>query len=92
MPPVLNVAFDKLPRGRAQQMLARDFAVGDAQRHHVLELVAETVRAAQLIKRRARPDAARQRLIEQPAIHQHIHGRIGRGDLHGARACRPSGP
>src|SRR5580704_11548667 len=30
MPPMLNIAFDKLPRGGAQKMFARDFAVGDA--------------------------------------------------------------
>ena len=35
----------------------------DHQRHHVLQLIAEAVRAAGLIERRARPHAARQRLV-----------------------------
>ena len=68
MPPVLHVAFDELARGGAQQVLARDAGVATLKRHHILELVAETIGAAQLIERGARPDAARERLIEQPAI------------------------
>ena len=70
-------------------MLARDFGFGDAQGHPVLELVAETVRAAQLIERCSRPDTRRQRLIEQPAIHENVHGRLGRGDLHGVEQVVP---
>ena len=43
---------------------------GDHERHHVLELVAEAVGAARLVERRARPDAAGERLVEQPAVEQ----------------------
>ena len=64
-------------------------ALGDAQRHHILELVAESICTAQLIECRARPYTACQRLVEQPAIHEHIHGRIGRVDLHGAEHVVP---
>src|SRR5205814_1750668 len=38
------------------------------QRHGILELVAEAVRAACLIEGRSGPHAADERLIEQPAI------------------------
>ena len=90
MPPVLNVAFDKLARGGAQQMFARDTSFRDAERHHVLKLVAETVRAAQLIERRARPYAASERLVEQPAIEHQIHARIGRRHLDRAEHVVPA--
>ena len=71
-------------------MLARDFTLGDAQSHPILELVTESIRAAQLIESRPRPNTTRQRLVEQPAIHEHIHGRIGCGDLHGAEHVVPT--
>ena len=42
------------------------------QRQHVLQLIAETECAARLIRTAARPDAAAERLIEQPAVHDQI--------------------
>src|SRR5439155_16586766 len=47
------------------------------------------IRAAYLIESRARPDTAGQRLVEQPAIQQHIHGRLGCGDLYGTEHIVP---
>src|SRR5580704_13522217 len=82
MPPVLDVALGELTCRSAQQMFARDGSFGDGERHAVLELIAETVCAAQLVKRRARPDSARESLIEQPAIQQDIHAGIWRRDLY----------
>ena len=87
---MLNVTLDKLARSCAQQMFASHASLCDAQRHHVLELIAEAVRAAQLIKSCARPYAAAQRLIEQPAIEQQVHARIGRRDLHCAEHVVPA--
>ena len=89
MPPVLNVTFDKLARCGAQQMFARDISFRHAERHHVLELVAETVCAAQLIERRTGPHAATERLVEQPAIEHEIHAGIGRRDLDRAEQVVP---
>ena len=40
-PPVLDVALSELPRRCPQQMLARGFGLGYAQRHHVLQLIAK---------------------------------------------------
>ena len=48
------------------------------QRHAVLQLVAKAVGAARLIERRARPDAAGERLVEQPAVQHDVHGPVGR--------------
>ena len=39
---------------------------------------------------RPRPEAAGQRLVEQPAVEHDVHRAVGRPDLDGARACRPS--
>ena len=70
-------------------MLARDARVRDAQSHSILELVAETISSAQLVERRARPDARGQRLVEQPAIHEDVHGGFRSSDLHGAQQAVP---
>ncbi len=80
-PPMLHVAFCELARRRSQQMFARDFRPRHAQRHHVLELVAETVCAARLIEAGARPDPAGQRLVGQPAVQENVQRAIGRFDL-----------
>src|ERR1700719_2390958 len=63
-------------------MLARNIALSEAERHYVLQLVSESVRAAQLIECRPRPNTGCQGLIEQPAIHENIHGRLWGSYLH----------
>ena len=83
-PPMLHVALDELPRRGAQQVLARHRRPRGDQRHAVLQLVAEAVGAARLIERRAGPDAAGQRLIQQPAVQHDVHRTVGR--LHLDRA------
>ena len=70
-------------------MRPSDISVRDHQRHHVLELIAKAVRAARLIKRRSRPDAAGQRLVEQPAVEHDVHAAIRRLDLHRAENVVP---
>src|SRR5205085_6739471 len=57
----------------AQEMFARHRWSRQRKCHPVLKLVAETISAARLIKRRSRPQAADQRLIEQPAIEHDVH-------------------
>ena len=89
-PPMLHVAFDELPRGGAQQMRARQSGPRHAERHHVLQLIAEAVGAAGLVEAGARPQAARQRLVEQPAVQHDVHRAVRRPHLHGAEQSRPS--
>ena len=74
MPPVLHVPFAELARGGAQQMLAQQRRLGMHQGHRVLQLVAEAERAARLVKSRARPHAAGERLVDQPAVGQEVDG------------------
>src|SRR5262245_21270332 len=89
MPPVLYVALLELPRRRAQQVLARQLGPAVNQGHDVLELVAKAVGAARLIIRRARPEPATQRLVQQPAIDEQIERAVGRRDLDGAEYLVP---
>ena len=63
----------------------------DHERHHVLELVAESVGAARLVEGGARPDAAGERLVEQPAVEQQVHGAVRRRHLDGAEHVVPLG-
>ena len=52
---MLDVAFEKLVRRTAQQVLAYQRRRGVDQRHHVLKLIAEAEGAARLIERGAPP-------------------------------------
>ena len=60
---MLHVAFAELTRGSAQQMLAGQGWLGMHQRHHILQLIAESIRAAGLIKPCAAPEPAAKGLI-----------------------------
>ncbi len=83
--------------GGAQQMFAGEVGAAHAQRHHVLQLVAETVGAAGLVIGRARPQPAASDLVQQPVVEQDVHRAIGRAHLHGVEHvvplrgdCRPA--
>src|SRR5208283_2070193 len=67
-PPMLDIAFDELSRSGAQEMLAGQVGPRCRERHAVLQLIAEAIGAAGLIESGPRPDAAAQRLVEQPAV------------------------
>ncbi len=62
------------------------------QCHRILQLVAEAERAAGLVIAAARPHAAGQGLIQQPAVGQHIERFIRRFHLHRAQAVVPELP
>ena len=89
MPPVLHVAFEELARRAAQQVLARERGSACTSAIDVLQLVAEAEGAARLVVAAARPQAAGQRLVEQPAVGQHVEGAVGRLDLHRAERALP---
>ncbi len=57
MPPVLHVTSDKLAGSSPQNMFSRDFTTSRRKRHDVLELVAESISTAQLVKSGASPNA-----------------------------------
>src|SRR5690348_4220176 len=70
---MLNIALDKLSSGGAEEMLTCHRGSRQRKCHSVLKLVAETVSAACLKKRGSSPNAADERLIEQPAIEHDVH-------------------
>ena len=71
---------------------AREVRRGQQEREHVLQLIPEPERAARLIERRASPDAAGQRLVEEPVVEHQIHRAVGCGDLHRAEQRSPEAP
>src|SRR6202140_4942707 len=89
MPPVLDIAGYKLAGSGPQEMSPCVSPGSRSQSHDVLELVAESKRAAQLIKSCSCPHPGRKRLIEEPSIGKQIHGSIGRRNLHGIQNFIP---
>ena len=89
VPPVLHVPFDELPAGGPQQVRACDRGRGMAERQHVLDLIAEAEGAARLEVPRARVDAARQRLVQQPRVHHRVERVVGRPHLHRIQQACP---
>src|SRR3990167_665413 len=70
MPPMLDITLLEL-MGRAQkEMLTHEPRLGVDERHHVLQLVAETEGAPRLVVSAAGPKTARERLVQEPAIGQ----------------------
>ncbi len=49
-PPMLEIPFDKLPGGGAQDMLARNVWARGEERHRILQLIAETIGPAGLVE------------------------------------------
>src|SRR5665213_2953672 len=90
MPPMLDVALDELSRGGTQQMLARHLRLRCTKRHHVLELIAKAIGATDLVTSRARPDPARESLVQEPAVEQNVHRPIRRVHLHRAKDGIPA--
>ena len=79
-PPMLDVALDELSRRRRAEDARGSTRVATRERHAVLQLIAETIGAAGLIKPRTRPNAAAQRLVEQPAVEHEVHRPVRRLD------------
>src|SRR3989441_7516363 len=92
VPPVLDVALDELPRGGPKHVLTREVSPGHREGHHVLKLIAKAVGAAGLIERRPRPDTTGERLVEQPAVEQYVHGPVRCRHARGTPSGHPSTP
>src|SRR4030095_7740625 len=86
---MLDVTFDELTTGAPKEMLARERRRGVDERHCILQLVAKAEGSSRLVITAARPQAARHRLIDQPAVGQHIERRVRRIHLHGAKRALP---
>jgi len=58
MPPVLHIAFFELARCASQDVRARKRRLCIHECHHILQLIAESIRAAPLIQSGSRPHSA----------------------------------
>ena len=88
-PPMLNVAFNELPRRGPEKMLAGDVRPRHAQRHDILQLVAEAIGAARLIEGGSGPYPACQRLVGKPAVEENVQRAVGRLDLNRPKCVIP---
>src|SRR6185436_14531786 len=79
----------ELTRCAPEQMLPHERRFGVDKRHHVLQLIAETERSARLVVAAARPQAARDRLVEQPPVGEDVDRRVGRVYLYRAERVLP---
>ncbi len=77
---MLHVAFDELAARGEQQVLPVQIGAAEAERHHVLQLIAKSERTAWLVVAGARPEPRRDGLVEQPAVDQEIERIVWRLD------------
>jgi hypothetical protein len=70
--PVLDIAFLKLSGCAKEEMFVHQVLLGMDERHRILKLIAETEGAPRLIVSAPRPQTARERLVQEPAVGQHI--------------------
>ncbi len=89
MPPMLHVSIGKLTARAAEQVLTHQPGLGMHERHHVLQLVAEAKSTSRLIISTARPQTARERLVEEPAVGEDVDRRIRSLHVHGAERVLP---
>ncbi len=88
-PPVLDIAFNELPRRRSQEVCASNIGTRQAKCQHILQLIAKAICATCLIEPGARPHAASQGLIWQPPIQKNVEGAIRGFDLDNAENVIP---
>ena len=86
---MLDITFLELMRRAEEDMFAREDRVCVDERHHVLQLVAETEGAPRLVVSAAGPKTARYSLVQEPAIGQDIYGLVGCFHLHCAKRVIP---
>ena len=86
---MLDVALNELPGGRQEQLRAEQVRPRVHEGDDILKLVAEPECAAGLIWAAARPHTARERLIQQPPVDEHIERLVGCPDLNGRQRLIP---
>ena len=89
VPPVLDVSLHELARRRPDEVLARQVRPRQGQGEDVLDLVPESVRPARLVVARARPEAARDILVEEPPVDEEVEGVVRRRDANGPERLVP---
>ena len=86
---MLDIAFRKLTGRTQKQVLARQMRPGMDKGHRILQLIAKPESASRLVGGAAGPQAARQGLVQQPAVGQHVEGWVGRFHMDRAEGVLP---
>ena len=89
VPPVEDIAFGELVCGVEEDLAASVGGVGVEERHDILELVAETGGAADLVEAGTGEEAGGIDLIEVPAVDHVVEGAVGGFDLDGGEFAVP---
>ena len=89
VPPVLDVSLHELARRRPDEVLAGQVRPRQGQGEDVLDLVPESVRPARLVVAGARPEPARDILVEEPAVDEEVEGVVRRRDADGPERLFP---
>src|SRR3990170_1971784 len=89
MPPVLYITLGELTACGKKKVLAHEARLGVDERHYVLKLIAKTEGAPGLVVAAPRPQAACQRLVQKPAVSEHVEGLVRCFHVHGAERVLP---
>jgi hypothetical protein len=90
MPPVQHVTFDELPGSCVEEVISQEIGARHRQRHDILQLIPEAKCPSGLVVARSRPEAAAQRLVQQPTIHHYVERIVRRLDPDGVQRVVPT--
>jgi hypothetical protein len=74
---MLDISLLELTGSAEEEVLAHEERLSVDERHHVLQLIAETEGAPRLIVSVPGPKSARYSLVQEPAVGQDIDGLVG---------------
>ena len=86
---MLDISLLVLTGSTEEKVLADETRLSVNERHHVLQLIAETKGARRLVVSAARPKAAGYSLVYEPPVGQDIDGRVGCFHIHCAERVIP---
>jgi hypothetical protein len=86
---MLDISFPELTGCAKEELLTHQAWLGVDNGHHVLQLVSETKRATRLIVSAPSPKTARESLIQEPSVGQHVERRVGCFHLDCAESMLP---
>jgi hypothetical protein len=86
---MLDISLMELTGSAEEEVLSHEARLGVDERHHVLQLIAETEGAPWLVVSIPGPKTARYSLVQEPAIGQEVDGLVGCFHIHCAESVIP---
>ena len=86
---MLDISLPELTGSAEEEVLAHEARLSVDERHHVLQLIAETEGTPRLIVSVPGPKSARYCLVQEPAVGQDIDGLVGCFHIHCAESVIP---